>query len=222
MTRSTYDRLREGIVNGKYPPASRLVNRSLAEELGVSVVPVREALGRLSSEGVVEHIPGAGSFVRSLDNRSLAKLYALREQLEVFAVREAALNAQAYQIQMLHRCCETMTRLLADMEAEGDTDDQKRLVEDWIAADAAFHSFIIEAADNEWLGMAVERLRVLAHIAQAKQRDLASVIYDNALKEHRAIARAVEDRDAENAEAMMRKHIQRAKNAVLTGIAEHE
>ena len=217
---STYDRLLERIVKGHYPPAARLVNRTLAEDLGVSVVPVREALGRLRSEGIVEHIPGAGSFVRALDDRSLAKLYALREQLEAFAVSEAARNAQTYQIQRLQHGCETMAKILERIEAATGNATRKRLVETWIAADAAFHAAIIEAADNPWLGMAVERLRVLAHISQAKPREAPVGIYRNALEEHRAIAKAIENQDGPSAESLMRKHIQRAMNAVLTGTDE--
>jgi DNA-binding GntR family transcriptional regulator len=214
---TTYDLLLDRILSGHYPPAMRLVNRTVAEELGVSVVPIREALGRLTSEGLVEHIPGAGSFVRALDNRSLAKLYALREQLEAFAVTEATRHAQAYQLQGLHRCCDTMAEILQRMAAGADGASQESAVEQWIASDAAFHRAIIEAADNPWLGLAVERLRVLAQVSRAKPRHLATHVYEQALQEHRAIARAIEDGDGPGAEMLMRTHIQRAMNAVLTG-----
>lgn len=217
---STYDRLLEKILSGVYPPGARLVNRTVAEDLGVSVVPVREALGRLTSEGLVAHIPGAGSFVRALDNRELAKLYALREHLETFAVVEAAKNAQGYHIQQLQRCCETSADILKRLQKSADARVRSQLVEDWVASDAAFHSAIIEAADNTWLGMAAERLRVLAHVARAKPRDLDRGTYENALREHAAITKAIEERNAGKAEALMRKHIQRAMNAVLMGTYE--
>lgn len=214
-TQSVYEKLLGKVVRGAYPPGKRLVNRIVAEEMGVSVIPVREALGRLVSEGLVEHIPGAGSFVRTLDNRELAKLYALREHLEVFAVLEAVTFAQGYQIQQLMRICEHATECVRQMEASDDADSRSTLVEDWVDSDAAFHSAIIEAADNMWLAMAVERLRVLAHVARAKPRDLDIGAYRNALKEHVSIAKAIQNKDAAKAETLIRRHIRRAMNDVL-------
>jgi len=218
---STYERLLERIVNGTYAPAMRLVNRSVAEDLGVSVIPVREALGRLVSEGLVEHIPGAGSFVRALDKRELAKLYALREHLEIFAVSEAAKNAVEYQIQHLQRCCENSAKALQRAEAAGGPEARKQAAEAWIDSDAAFHSAIIEAADNVWLGLAVERLRILAHVARTKPRELDIDAFQVALDEHVAIVKAIESHNGAKGESLMRKHIQRAMHAVLAGAYEN-
>ncbi|MDX9973818.1 MAG: GntR family transcriptional regulator [FCB group bacterium] len=214
-SQTTYERLLERIVQGAYPPATRLVNRTVAQELGVSVIPVREALGRLASEGLLEHVPGAGSFVRALDSRELVKLYAFRKQLEVFAVAEAARNAQEYQIQHMQRCCENSANALKRIESAKNPELRNKAVEGWVQADAAFHSAIIDAADNMWLTLAVERLRVLAHVSRAKPRDVDVSIYKNTLREHVAIARAIERRDAAKAETLMRKHIQRAMKSVL-------
>lgn len=214
---TTYDRLLERIMSGAYPPATRLVNRSVAEDLGVSVVPVREALGRLASEGLVEHIPGAGSFVRSLGNRELAKLYALREHLETFAVVEAARSAQEYHILAMERCCDQAQDVLHRMEAARAPETRRESVEAWVESDAAFHCALIESADNPWLGMAVDRLRLLVHVVRTKPRDLEMSVYQNALREHVAITKAIEARDAAKAETLMRKHIQRAMSALLSG-----
>ena len=74
----TYDQILEKLIAGAIRPGERLVNRTLASELGVSVIPVREALNRLASEGLVEHIPGAGTYARSLDGREIIKLYSFQ------------------------------------------------------------------------------------------------------------------------------------------------
>jgi len=192
-----------------------LVNRTIAQELGVSVIPVREALARLSSEGLLEHVSGAGSYVRALDSRELVKLYNFREHLEVFAVAEAAKNAQGYQIQQMQRCCENSANALKRIEAAKNLESRSKAVEGWVQADAAFHSAIIDAADNMWLTMAVERLRVLAHVSRAKPRNVDISIYKNTLREHVAIAKAIEKHDVSKAETLMRKHIRCAMNAVL-------
>ena len=70
----TYHAIRKRVAAGDWPPGMRLVNRKLGVELGVSMVPVREALNRLASEGLVEHVPGAGAFVRRLDRKRVRSL----------------------------------------------------------------------------------------------------------------------------------------------------
>ena len=96
-----YETIRERVLTGDLPPGTRLVNRTLGKEIGTSHVPVREALHRLVSDGLAEHIPGAGTFVRTLSAEDLSQLYALRECLECFAVKEACARAADWQIKSL-------------------------------------------------------------------------------------------------------------------------
>ncbi|MEV5610939.1 GntR family transcriptional regulator [Streptomyces sp. NPDC052225] len=86
----TEELIRAGIHAGTYPPDSRLRERELAEALGVSRVPVREALLRLATEGLVVLEPRRGARVRRLTLRDVEELFDLRLSLEVFAARRAA------------------------------------------------------------------------------------------------------------------------------------
>ena len=79
----SYAYIRERLASGEFPPGKQLVNRTLAEEIGVSVIPVREAINRLSSEGLVDHVPGAGAYVRKANRQDLNNLYVLRDALDV-------------------------------------------------------------------------------------------------------------------------------------------
>lgn len=90
QTENSYARLREKLVAGELAPGQRLVNRSLADEFEVSVIPLREAINRLASEGLVNQIPGAGAFVHSPDGRELQELLIFRESIESTAAAEAA------------------------------------------------------------------------------------------------------------------------------------
>ena len=90
LAEKSYDYIRKRLAGGDLPPGKRLVNRVLADEIGVSVIPVREAIHRLASEGLVEHVPGSGSFVRKTDLHDLDNLYVLRDALESCAAGEAA------------------------------------------------------------------------------------------------------------------------------------
>ena len=82
LTEKSYRHIRDLLVDGELQPGDRLVTRVLAEKIGVSLAPVREAIFRLSSEGLVEHVPGAGAFVRTPQAQDLEELYVLREAVE--------------------------------------------------------------------------------------------------------------------------------------------
>jgi DNA-binding GntR family transcriptional regulator len=205
-SQETYDRLLEKLLSGSYPPGTRLVNRKLASELGVSVIPVREALGRLASEGLVEHIPGAGSFVRNLSRKEIVKLYSFREQLESFAVREASANRQSYQLERLNRILEESETFMADL-TQDDSEHRDANLKRWLDLDANFHETVIDAADNPWLAQAVGSVRLLSHVTRTKPRQLVFEQCRRTLDEHIAIVSAIQIGDADAAEVLMRRHL---------------
>lgn len=212
-TETVYTQLLAQLSAGVYAPGSRLVNRSVAEDLGVSVIPVREALNRLASEGLVEHIPGAGSFVRKLSARDVAKLYQFREQLEVFAAEEAAKNIQTFQLERLHRILKQEAALVDVMEGEGRVTDE--VIAEWLALDASFHETLIEGADNPWLSRATGGVRLLAHVVRSKPKQLVSEESRKTLEEHRAIVDAVERAKVDDAGAIMGQHIRTSMENLL-------
>ena len=91
-TRCTFQPFSSDQPHSEFAPGKPLVNRTLADEIGVSVMPVREAINRLTSEGLVEHVPGAGAFVRKVDREQLNHLHVLRDALEGCAAGEATRN----------------------------------------------------------------------------------------------------------------------------------
>ena len=117
MAQRVYEQIREQIQTGKLSPGTRLVNRKLAGEMGTSMVPIREALNRLTSEGLLEHLPGGGNFVRKLTRKEIIQLYEFRESLETFAAREAARNNQDYQLKHLNRICDDWAGILKTIKA---------------------------------------------------------------------------------------------------------
>ena len=101
LAEQAYRHIRGKLADGELAQGKQLVNRVLADENGVSVIPVREAINRLTSEGLVEHVPGAGAFVRRVDCEQLNNLYVLRDALESCAAGEAARNITPYQLEEL-------------------------------------------------------------------------------------------------------------------------
>jgi DNA-binding GntR family transcriptional regulator len=134
------DRILEGILDGHYPPDSRIVETRIARELGTSQAPVREALRGLEALGVVEITPFRGARVRRPSRREIVEAYAVRSALETLAVRLALPRMTPADLAEL-------AELLDTMRAAARADDGHRVAE----ADASFHARIVELADNSTL-----------------------------------------------------------------------
>ncbi len=131
------DRLLEGILNGHYPPSSRIVETQVARELGTSQAPVREALRGLEALGVVEITPFRGARVRRPTRREIIEAYAVRSSLEALAARLAVpLMTDTDLVELAGH--------LEAMRAAARDDDGHAVAE----ADAAFHARIVEIAGN--------------------------------------------------------------------------
>ncbi len=142
------DQLRETIQSGGYAPGERLVERRLAAELGVSHIPVREALTRLTEEGLVERLPRRGCRVAAISAKDLRDLSSLRVLLEQY-VAERAIEHWTPKAEAQLR------EIVAQMEAAADRGDTKRLSD----LDLRFHEQLWALTDHEMLVDLVAQLR---------------------------------------------------------------
>jgi DNA-binding GntR family transcriptional regulator len=131
------DRILEGILNGHYPPDSRIIETQIARELGTSQAPVREALRGLEALGVVEITPFRGARVRRPSRREIIEAYAVRSTLEALASRLAVSR-------MTDDDVAELAGHLEAMRAAARIDDGHGVAE----ADARFHGRIVALADN--------------------------------------------------------------------------
>jgi DNA-binding GntR family transcriptional regulator len=189
------DELRTRIVDGSLPAGSRLVERQLADELGVSRIPVREALRELASEGFVEARPRRGMVVRGLGPDDVDELFDLREALEVLVCRRAALRLGGAGGEAL----QVVLGEARDALAEGD-------VEAAVRANARFHTVLLQVSRSPALQSVLEpvngRLQWLL-----RQHPDPQVLYE----EHRAIADAVRAGDAERAAELAGQHLRTSR-----------
>jgi DNA-binding GntR family transcriptional regulator len=220
LTNRAYDGLRRMVANGDLAPGARLVNRSLAKSLKVSQTPVREALGRLISEGVAEAVPGAGAFVRKVELDDLMQLYDLRELIEPFAAGAAARNASDFERAALADVCadwrELVTAIGKSKRPPGDA-----LVQRWNDNEERFHRLILTASRNRFLRSSAENLRLLTaafHVQRQTPRLLTPRSTLVTLREHAAIVNAVRRRDEKAAEQLMLKHIRNGRQQVMSAI----
>ncbi len=216
-----YNRIRKKVLSGELKAGTRLVNRSLSKELGVSTIPVREALRRLASEGVAEHIPGAGTFVRKFGRKDLVKLYRFRETIECHAAREAARYIQDDQLQQLDALCVKFHEMAKAIRNRPDRTSTIDAFEQGLKVDLKYHEIIIEAADNPWLTKAVKDTRLMARIAFSKSSGAVSLTESaRTFRHHAALVRALRKGDDHWAEYWMMRQIRVGLAAALERFEE--
>jgi DNA-binding GntR family transcriptional regulator len=191
-----YEALRERILSGDIPPRARLRQGSLADELGVSRTPLREALRRLSAEGFVEFSPNHGATVTQLDLGDMRHAWRARIAIEPGAARLAAEVADAEAIARMRHAVEQQ-RAAADRAAG-------------FAANRAFHLALVAASGNPHLIRFAETLwvpRIGAPIYRAQAADTPAGMTVWA-EEHDRITDAVAAADGELVEHLTRTHIE--------------
>ena len=196
MQKDAYSLILEAIEGGTYKPGDRLVESELAERLGVSRTPVREALQRLETQAMLTR-DGRSLIVASLDHNQLSELYAVRTELEGLAARLAARHATEEEIRVLVTMVEEDQALLG-----GDPRALSR-------ANKRFHKQIHLASHNRFL---VQQLD-LVHRSMALMANTSFAAEGRdgvALDEHAQIVAAISARDGDAAYAALKTHISRA------------
>lgn len=216
LTQQVYDQLRRRLVHGELGARTQLVNRTIARELGTSTIPVREAISRLASEGLVDYVPGAGAFVRQSDRRELAQLYDLREALEPLAAAEAARNISSYELDEMRSHCDAWDRLCSAVPARGHA--TRKQMNEWLDLEERFHMLLAAASRNPWLERSLTGVRLVASVFAAQRTEpalLTAALAKQTCQEHRDLVQALSDRDVERARDWMREHIRHGRGVVL-------
>lgn len=192
--------LQSRIVDGRLLPGDRIFEQDLAAELGVSRVPVREAIRMLQSEGFVDVPPGRrGVFVRGLDRRQAQELFEVREALEVHAARLAAERAEPGDVAALADLAEQARRAFEAGEIEAMSD-----------ANAAFHDTLVQLSGNELLATMLEPLH--GRLAYLFRMNLEP---DRVCREHEELQAAISAGDADRAAAVAKQHVLSSRRMVL-------
>ena len=218
-------RLETAILDGLYPPGSRLPQEELCERFAVSRTPVREALRKLQAKSLVVVVPNKGATVRLLSRKELLDIYDVRAELEGFSCEQAAARITDRCIAELHRAqseLEDAVSLLDPAAAEGASaalvgGPQLRMkhANDW------FHTAIHQAAGNAPL------LQVIKDLGDRCPKDYVSralraspEVHDLNVDEHRRIRAALGAGDGRAARLAMRDHILHARTVIAAYLDE--
>lgn len=202
--------LRTEIFSGTLKPGEPLPERLLAENLGVSRTPVREALFTLQSEGLVELTPNRGATVRTITSHDIVQIYSLRGVLESYAAGEAART----------RTREDLDALM-DAQAKLERVGASGTAVEQALADLAFHELISNATGSKLLQTIMGQVLAFtvsyrSNYAYPAERSVV------AIEEHRGILEALRGQDAPLAERLMREHVESSSRFALTHFSESE
>jgi len=212
-----YDAVLALLMDQVIEPGSRASIDGIARQLNVSPTPVREALARLESEGLVVKKALKGyTAAPLLDSDGLRQLFEMRRLLEPYAARKAAGELDAATLQQLDDLCAAMHR---SGQAAQTGDDRFEDYKDFANQDAEFHRLIAEHAGNALLTDAIARLR--AHMHQYRIYFRHGVVEETS-GEHEAVLEALRSGTPAAAEKAMREHLARSYARISASLAEAE
>ena len=194
--------LRELIFAGELTPGNFLDEVKLAEQLKISRTPLREALKVLTAEGLVRHEPRRGCFVNEVTEQDLDEIFPVLALLEGRCAYEAARHARDADLATLE-----------DLHLKLSKHAKARRINEYYAANFAIHEAIITLASNRWLAGVIADLRKIVKLARLQQLHAPGRL-DQSLSEHLAVFAAMKARDPEGADAAMRTHLTRQREAL--------
>lgn len=199
LSEQVYRSLMDSITDGTIVPGTELKEKHLAKQMNVSATPVREAIRRLASDGLVEIVPYHGAVVRTLNQQEITEAYACREALEHLAVAECIEHIEDQDIQNLY----------ALIELYKDADNSA----DIAAASQQFDSYIYHLSNNQMLHSLLDMLKGV--ISRDRKYSSSNIERRNEIyAEHRAIVQALEQRDVSAAKAAVSVHIHNGRRFI--------
>ncbi len=199
LTELAYRSVKELLLSGALCEGSRLTEESIATQLGISKSPVREALNRLESEGLIRIESRRGAYVRRFSRQEIRELYDLRELLEVHAVGSAKITPG-----LLKELTESVERMKNNLE---DNDKYRHVDED-----IRFHSLIAAATENEELYRLLENVQQKSLLCRYKTYPLSA---KTASASHNKIYQALKAGNQRGAQLAMQEHIVFVRDSLL-------
>jgi DNA-binding GntR family transcriptional regulator len=204
---TVFEELQERICHGKLPPGTKLLQRHLADEFGVAVSVVREALFELKSLGLVNVVPNLGAVVANLSARTICDALQVREMLEGLAARLCCERASRGDLRELRGLADEVWRRASHEES---------LVQ-VLAVDLQFHTRIIQISGNEMIDRLTHSYRALSPLGQ---RNSVRIEEHQAYRDqHLAIVQAIADNLPEDAEHAAREHVRTVRRLAEEALA---
>lgn len=200
------ENIRQAIIDGTFSPGERLMEIQLADEMGVSRTPVREAIRKLELEGFVVMIPRRGTYVADISIKDITEIYEIRTCLDTLA---AGLAAERITDEEL----EALNRLLVEIGQHITDNNMEKIVE----ADTAFHDILYQASRNERLRSIINNLREQLTGIRGRSMSYPGRLIET-MEEHRTLVDSIAARDSERAQEAARVHIENAEHTLMKSL----
>ena len=200
------ENIRQAIIDGTFSPGERLMEIQLADEMGVSRTPVREAIRKLELEGFVVMIPRRGTYVADISIRDITEIYEIRTCLDVLSAGLAAERITDEELEALNRLLVEIGQYIAENNME-------KIVE----ADTAFHDILYQASRNERLRSIINNLREQLTGIHGRSMSYPGRLVET-MDEHRALVDSIAARDVERAQNAARVHIENAEHTLMKSL----
>lgn len=204
-----FESIREAILDGRLKPGERVMEIQLAEKLGVSRTPVREAIRKLELEGLLIMEPRKGAYVADVSLKDVIDVLEVRSSLEGLAASLAAIRASEEEIE-----------LLKEKAVQFKESIEKNDVQGMINKDTEFHEAILQAAKNKKLTSIIESLREQVQrfrVTYFTEYNMTTYL----AQEHQNVLDAIEDRNPEQASQYAQKHIENLEKFIVSRVKDN-
>ncbi|MEN0644836.1 GntR family transcriptional regulator [Alkalicoccobacillus gibsonii] len=198
------EKIKEAIVSGYFMPGDHLKERELSQLMGISTTPIKEAFRILGNEGFVQTIPRKGTYVSEYANTSIEEILLLRASIEGLCCRLAAMKMNDSELALLEDQIDTMKELKEDEDAEA-----------LVRHNTAFHEMIVHFAENAMIKNMLNNVKAFDHAFRKRALSYHKEIIEG-YEEHSAILQAIKSRDGDLAETLMKQHILRTTEFILS------
>jgi len=195
--------MEEAILSGQFKPRERLIEMDLIPKFGVSRTVIREALKKLEAKGLIRSTPYRGAMVADLTVEEVEEIYFVRAELERIAARLVLKHITEKEIQELKRLSKEVERNL------------RKKTHQMIEKDSEFHRALFKISRNRYLSEMIDFLRTKAHIVRFNAWSLPHRI-EQSIIEHREMMKAVEDRNLNQLEKLIVKHLTFSKESYMS------
>ncbi|WP_352420299.1 GntR family transcriptional regulator [Proteiniborus sp.] len=204
-----FESIREAILDGRLKPGERVMEVQLAEKLGVSRTPVREAIRKLELEGLLVMEPRKGAYVADISLNDVVDVLEIRSSLEGLAASLAAIRANEEEIELLRQKAVEFKQCI-----------EKKDVQGMINKDTEFHEVILLAAKNKKLTSIIESLREQVQrfrVAYFTEYNMTTYL----VEEHQNVLNAIENREPERASKYAQNHIENIEKYIVSGLKDN-
>ena len=210
-----YALIQRKIVSGELEAGIAVSELALAKELGSSRTPIREALGQLTAEGLLEQT-NRGALVVELSRQDIVDLYELREALEVYAIGKATRHRpRDADVERLQKLVDEILVLKEELDGSGKSALDPHQMHRFMGSDLAFHAFLMRLAANARIIRVVNDTRLLIRIFAMRHRGHASGELERIHRQHNQLLKAVAGGEPDRAMGLIAEHIQNSQRERL-------